>query len=298
MTYFMREKPDEEYMEAILTYHLSEGDSISKQIKLKSRGNFRREMCMLPPIRLNLKDAGTGYSDLDSFKKLKLVTHCNPNSAYQVYILKEYLIYKLYNLFTEYSFRTRLLKVNYIDTGKKGKIYTRYGFVIEPVDMIEERLNAIELENLSITNKDINPENADRVCIFQYMVGNTDWHFTAQHNIKIFKPYDINTAMIIPYDFDFCGLVKANYANPRDDLTIQDVTVRIYLGYCREEERYIEALEEFGELREEIMSTVQQYPYLEDKEKNRVVKYLNKFFELHDKGSLPSMFRRTCMEQE
>ncbi|MFC2096584.1 hypothetical protein ACFLQ3_02680 [Bacteroidota bacterium] len=37
----------------------------------------------------------------------------------------------------------------------------------------------------------------------------------------------------VPYDFDFAGLVNADYANPAEVLDIENVTERYFLGLCR-----------------------------------------------------------------
>ena len=55
ITEYRRKKPKEEYLKAILTYHINEHDSINKEIKLKSRGNSRNKYCDFPPISLNFK---------------------------------------------------------------------------------------------------------------------------------------------------------------------------------------------------------------------------------------------------
>ena len=53
ITNYMRKKPKDEYLKAILTYHISKEDSINKEIRLKSRGEMRNGYGDFPPIRLN-----------------------------------------------------------------------------------------------------------------------------------------------------------------------------------------------------------------------------------------------------
>ena len=43
LTEYTRKKPKDEYMDAILTYHLNAKDSINKNIRIKSRGEFRNQ---------------------------------------------------------------------------------------------------------------------------------------------------------------------------------------------------------------------------------------------------------------
>jgi len=86
LTEYMRKKPKEEYMKAILTYHISETDSINKEIKLRSRGVARNSICNFPPISLNFKKNDLKSPDLKKIDKIKLVTHCN--SGNEEYLFK------------------------------------------------------------------------------------------------------------------------------------------------------------------------------------------------------------------
>ena len=76
ITNYKRKKPKEEYMDAVLTYHINDSDSINKNIRLKSRGEMRNGYCDFPPIRLNFSKAGFQKADVSQINKIKLVTHC------------------------------------------------------------------------------------------------------------------------------------------------------------------------------------------------------------------------------
>ena len=102
-----------------------------------------------------------------------------------MYLFKEYLIYKLYNVLTDYSFRVRLASVDYISTYQKNKVIRSYGFFIEPIELLAERIQAVPVESPALNQKNIIPEMMDRVAIFNYMIGNTDWSVPGQHNCKV-----------------------------------------------------------------------------------------------------------------
>ena len=121
LTTYFRTKPRDSYLNANLTIHSVQDDSISRDIKLKTRGIFRNKYCTFPPIELNIKKVNFGYSDLDKISKLKLVPQCSSGKDKEDYVLKEYLAYKLFNVLTDTSFRVRLLSINYVDTQKKRK---------------------------------------------------------------------------------------------------------------------------------------------------------------------------------
>ena len=301
VTEYRREKPKEEYMNAILTYHINEKDSINKEIRLKSRGEFRNAYCSFPPIRLNFKKTEFQKEDLKKLEKVKLVTHCN--SGNETYVFKEFLIYKLFNVITEYSFKVRLMKVNYIDTGKKKKKpITSYAFMIEPVEMLAERMKIIPVESINLGQANIKPEYMDRTSIFSYMIGNTDWSVPNQHNCKIFsQPGSENPSLgiVVPYDFDYSGLVNATYAIPYEKLPITSVLERYYLGYCRTEDEFSKALKEFSDKKDALYKTINDFQYLSERNRKEMLNYLDGFFNLFDKNnSIVYKLLKECKEKE
>ncbi len=68
---------------------------------------------------LNFKKQDSVGGEFSKIDKIKLVTHCSAGG--EEYLLKEFLIYKMYNVLTEYGFKVRLLRVNYINTFKESK---------------------------------------------------------------------------------------------------------------------------------------------------------------------------------
>ena len=73
---YTRKKPKDEYLKAILTYYINEKDSVNKEVRLKSRGEFRNGYCSFPPIRLNFSKSDFQKPDIKKIDKIKLVTHC------------------------------------------------------------------------------------------------------------------------------------------------------------------------------------------------------------------------------
>jgi len=295
LTEYMRKKPKEEYLNAILTYHISNKDSINKEIKLRSRGIARNNICNFPPISLNFKKSDLKSSEMKKVDKIKMVTHCN--SGNEEYLFKEFLIYKLYNVLTEYSFKVRLVKVDYISTAKNQKIIRSYAFLIEPLDMLAERTKSVPVEILTVAQKNIIPEMMDRMTIFNYMIGNTDWSLAGQHNVKVMSVIDTShpgLGGIVPYDFDYAGLVNAHYALPTEGLGLESVKQRRFLGDCRSVEQYTFALKEFSERKSEFYRIINEFTYLNEKERKYMIGYLDEFYSDLEKGILINSLRREC----
>jgi hypothetical protein len=298
ITAYRRQKSDKEDLPAVLTYHISERDSINKELKLRARGIMRLSYCDFPPIRLNFKKSESPDDEFSNIDKLKLVTHCKLGN--EEYLLKEFLIYKLYNVLTEYGHRVRLARINYINTEKQSKPIRQFAFLIEPLEVLCKRTNSVEVTSMNITQKNIKPEIMDRMAIFNYMIGNTDWSVPIHHNIIILSQGNSprpDLGVIIPYDFDYSGLVNTSYAVPFEGLGLKSVLERRYLGVCRSEEIFINALKEFSDKKEEFYKVIAEFPYLKEKTKKQMTNYLDGFFNDFDKrNTISQKLVNECLE--
>ena len=277
------ERPDRP---ARLWYLDQQGDTVSFDIGVKTRGYYRRIFlnCNVPPLRLNFKKKAVKNTVFAGQDKLKLVTHCRDKAkAYQQFTLQEYLIYKVYNLITENSFRVRLVRMTYVDTEGKRKLVTKYGFLIEDEDRLAERLGGRILKTGVIHQEVTHKEMATLLAVFQYMMGNTDWSVPGHHNIKFVFVDPKLPPLSVPYDFDFAGLVNAPYAKPDHRLQINSVRERLYRGYCRTEEEFQAAFAPFNEQQEAIYALFRDFEYLDEKVKDRSLHYLDDFYETINK---------------
>ena len=87
-------KANPEYLPASFTCKIYDS-SITEKIRVIARGVMRRQICYMPPLRLDFHT--DSLSQLYKLGSLKLVSSCNPNDQYDQLLLKEYLIYKIYN---------------------------------------------------------------------------------------------------------------------------------------------------------------------------------------------------------
>lgn len=282
ITSFIRNKREGEYLDAELIVDYKDMPPITKNIRIKARGNFRRGECFFPPLFLNFKTDPIKNEELKGMKKIKVVTPCSTSKYGETYVFKEYLVYKLYTILNDASFRVRLLDINYVDTGKKDRNYEKFGFIIEPIDLVAKRNNAIEIDSEIVKGTDVIEEDADRVAMFRYMISDTDWRFKSGHNMKYIKSLnDLSGKVIaVPYDFDFSGFVNTNYSFPQEWASASEsVLDRQFLGYCREnEQNYLKTIELFNYKKEELISTITDFKYLSEKEKKSLVDFVNEFF--------------------
>ena len=294
---YQREKYKGEYMPVHFLYQLNDTLQVGREVSLKARGKFRRTHCSLAPFWLDLRKGNEKNEEPGEINRIKVVTHCKGSQAYAEYVLKEYLCYQLYNILSPVSFRARLVRMTYVDTGRKNKETEGWAFMIEPEALLAERHNAIVVEQDLLTGRVFRTEDISRLALFQYMIGNVDYSVPNRHNVKILglPGYGTNGYTPVPYDFDYTGLVNAHYAIPGEDLGISSVRERYYLGPCREEQDYIPSIENLNKYQEKLLQMVQEFEYLEPKDKKSLSSYLEDYFDLAaNQKALIYSLQKTC----
>jgi len=280
------QKKTESWQPANITFHFPDSAVIKEDIKLTARGEFRRTECFVPSIKLDFKN--TTSPRLAKLGRLKLVVGCGTRTNDEKLILKEFLVYKMYNLLTDMSFRVRLLRINYNDTRGKIKSYSQYGFLIEDVDQMAKRNKCKEVDKPSFNTEKTDRQQMTLLALFQYMVGNTDWAVPNYHNIKLMRiaTDSISFPYAVPYDFDFAGVVDAPYAIPDENLKIASVKQRVYRGFPRTMDELEAALDIFRKKSEGIKKLVLNFDLLPKKERELMLDYLDEFYETIDSKSV------------
>ena len=273
-------KYKESYIPAKMTCHVRDGFEVSHDIRIKARGEIRKKICYAPMFFVNIRHAGIEAEYLQDIIKLKVVHRCKSSTTYKYYVLREYLTYQIWNLLSPYGFNTRLVKLKIIDTGRKNKEREDWAFIIEPESMMAERNNCMPIKSDKLSLRTVNQEWMDKVAFFSYMIGQSDFSVTGRHNLKILTPKEYGPAGFIPvpYDFDYCGLVNAEYAIPGEPLGIESVTERYYLGACRSDANYQEAIDWLASYEDEIMDLINSFEYMEESEKKDMIRYLESYF--------------------
>ena len=267
---------------ARFTCRLPDSTTISQQVQLEIRGHYSRENCYVPPLRVIFTKNDSTASPFSSLKKLKLVNGCRQNNIYSQYLLMEFLTYKIFNLLTEKSFRVRLTETTYIDSSAKKKPVKTYAFFIEDVKELAKRNNCREYTAGKPKTEMTDRKQITLVALFQYMIGNTDWSVTGKHNIKtiISREDAMSKLYVIPYDFDYSGLINTSYAIPNPELEIKAVTERLYRGFPRTMEELNESLAIFIKQKDSIFSLINNFELLSVTNKKYMINYLDYFYSL------------------
>jgi hypothetical protein len=249
------------------------------QVQFRARGHVRRmsRTCDYVPLKIEfVKKAtkGTVFAEQDA---IKLVVQCSGGGDYEQYVLREYLAYRIYNAITHRSFRARLAKVTYVDRASGKPTGTRIGMFLEDEGDVARRLEArvVDLQRLLFENLD--SDTLMPAMIFEYMIGNTDMSIYALHNMRILQRPD-KSLHVIPYDFDYSGLVNAPYALPARGSVLKNVTERWYRGPCRSQELVDPYVANFMAKREMIRALPDQIPGFSRTTRDDARNYIDSFY--------------------
>lgn len=280
------------YRPAELSFAGADGVIHNVSIAIRARGKSRRnpDACNFPPLRLDLPDQGTEGTVFAGQDKLKLVTQCHKRDSshkYEQYILKEYVLYRVFNRISPVSFRARLVQVTYVDAGSKIPA-TSYGFFIEDKDHLAARTGLHIADVKQIERASLDPVQTNRVELFQFMVGNTDFSLlrapegeSCCHNIVPLIASD-GKYVPVPYDFDATGVVDPPYALPLEVLKIKNVKQRRYRGRCTPAAAFTQSLDELRAARPQITALFENQTGLQEPIVKTAVGYLGEFYSIID----------------
>jgi hypothetical protein len=267
----------------------------SLDLRVRVRGNFRRlkENCDTPPLKFNFKKHEVPEQSLFAGQpELKLVVPCEGEQ----YVIREYLTYKLYNLLTDNSFRVRLVRLSFHDSGSRENSDPQYGFLIEDKEVLASRSNASMVERMNYRPEIIDQEAFLRMSVYAYLIGNTDWSIQYLHNIELLFLNNEKVFVAVPYDFDLVGLVSSPYAKPAPALRLRSVRERVYRGYCMEDVSVFNTtFKQFQELKPEMYRLVTENSLLEESYIDFATEYFDDFYEvLNDAEKMSKAFKYPC----
>lgn len=262
---------------ATLIYQDEAGSTQRLAVQVRVRGNRRKDptVCQFPPLLIRFPEKMEATSVFGQVQELKMTTHCLEDS----YVLREYLVYKLYNVLSTFSFRARLCRVTYQDSEGKRKSSVHQSFLLEEATAMAQRNKATIVPKIFLIGmQHTNLTMMARVAFFQYMIGNTDWSVPYRHNIRLLSVDKNATCIPVPYDFDYSGLVMTPYAEPPEQLGITSVRQRLFRGYSFPEEVYAQTRALFNERRLAFYNIYTLCPYLSREEKVFATKFLDEFY--------------------
>ena len=281
LTAFIRHNREVASLPAMLKIYTPAGDTLDNAVNISTRGTFRLAHCTMPPMEISFKKPVMAYEGKGPVRKIKLVSTCELGGKNDEYVLREYLVYRMFNIISDSSYRVRLLRVKYYDTGKSGKDMQLFGFFIEPKAILAERVGSVVIENMNLNQKYIEMRSMDKVAIFNYMVGNWDWAVQSLHNITVLKSLSYtgtDLGIAVPYDFDLTGIVDPFYNTPPSTTGLKSNRDRRYMGTARNKELIKTELAWFLTRKEKLYDLVSGFSYLDNRARKDIINYLDSFF--------------------
>jgi hypothetical protein len=258
-------------------------------IEFEVRGSFRKNprYCNFPPLKLEFdreKMHSTVFAKLD---KIKLVTHCQTyDEAYEQYLYQEYLIYRMYNVFTDVSYRVRLVDITYKDLNNPAITITKPGFFLEDPDDIADRFDGQELEVKNVARYEVNKQHYEMLSVFQYMIMNKDWSVPLLHNIKLIATNPYNGPLPVPYDFDWAGIINIPYQVPSATYNPNVGPERKYLGICSKKKDLMGTFNIFNDKKDKLYQLILHSEVLNFEIKQKMTAELDAFFMVINSNSL------------
>jgi hypothetical protein len=304
-----RESENCDYAPTRLEYVDEHGEAQSIPIEIKTRGGWRSltQNCSAPLLFVRFSGDKTADTPFAGQTMLPLTTHCGQGlsldalnnrvrpSQWGQYLLKEYLAHLLYNEITDLSIKARLVRMTYPNPLHPNRKTVSYAFFTEHFESVAARNNSAVLKRTSFDPQSLDLEAANLLALFQFMIGNTDWSIARERNVVLLKGPDGRHSPL-PFDFDMSGLVNAHYAGPAPRLSIDEVTERIYLGYCNPAADWDQLLEPYLSNQLVILAKMDEIPGLNKQSTKASKRFLEKFFEiLHSDELIKSKIIEQCL---
>lgn len=288
--------------EGTFRYIDASGTHQSFPVIVNARGKSRLEICDYPPLRITFNPDDTAGTMFEGQRRLKMVRQCMRGGKGRDWLHLELAAYRAYNAISEYSYKVRQLNVTFRDTASRlGRERVHPAFFLEDDKDMAERLNRKRIRPPKVDPEQMEIVETTHNLLFQYLIGNTDFAVKKGpsgegccHNGRVIteaaKRHDW---IIVPYDFDYAGIIDTEYAMPHERLPIRNVKTRLYRGFCWQNEDLTRSIDLFNQKRGEIESALLPAEISESKSR-RVKNYIERFY---DTINDPQMLQKNLLDK-
>ena len=270
------------YHDSRLKIFDQQGEVTELDVKVKTRGNFRRrkQNCNFPPLRFKINSDKAHETVFKGQSKLKYVSHCQSYiENYEQHTIEEYLIYRMYNLVSDHSYRVRLAQITFIDNNSDEKL-NKYGFFLEDRDDVAQRNGKSNMNYKNVKQYNILRNNMVMLSLFQLMIGNSDWDVERLHNVNVMSVSDHSLPVVVPFDFDWSGIINHPYYTLSPKIAPDAKYKRLYKGMRWSTEELEKAFSNFQKLKPDFLDLITSCKYLKTENKNKFIAYIEEFYQL------------------
>ncbi|MCS6929032.1 MAG: hypothetical protein NZM43_06000 [Saprospiraceae bacterium] len=268
-----------EYFPGVLT--LANGEAFT--VKIQTKGKYRRKIAEIPPLKLKATKKELREHSLDTLTEMRLILPCYDSYEGDVLLIKEYLVYRMFEQLTDRCVRARLVRVTLRDNHVEKSSKKMYGLLVEDNEETAARLKGALVEQYGLPMDSLDVEHTALMAIFQYMIGNTDWDLAMMRNVRMVRMPDGKISPI-PYDFDFAGLVAAPYASPSSESGLRTVRDRFLMANGIPREALRRAVQRIKDKQQALFNLCYSR-HLPRDVSAEMIQYLESFFRKVDKNN-------------
>lgn len=205
--------------------------------------------------------------------------------------MREYLAYRMFEHLTDASMHARLIRLTIRDTHVEKSKRPMYAILLEDEEELVARLHGVLNEEYGTQTDSLHTYQAALTVMFQYMIGNTDWDVSMLRNVRLVRAKESGKTLLVPYDFDFSGLVSAPYSSPSSETGLKTVRDRFLMNNGLKPEALKRALNTL-KLAQNTFYTLCKSKYISTEATNDMLSFLREFFERVDgKNEIPQMLK-------
>ena len=271
----MSRKKDKAYQPLMLRLGGVADTTLALPGRIRTRGNVRLEVCGNPSLKIKLnKQALAAAGFAGELNDLKIVQQCMNNELGRSYLRREASLYDLHQIFSDYHHR--VVPVRLVPRGREEDSYE--AFLVESEEQLSARYAAPVMKSKRASTRGMQRAAYVNMCLFNYLILNTDWQVFNLHNLEVLGGGDDNRLIPIPYDFDYAGLVGTSYAVPDPKRNISSVQEPLWLGRGVTPAELHSGAELFLSLREVAEAYIEQHPGLSAQVKKRWLRRFKEFY--------------------
>lgn len=286
LTTIIENRKKDQYYPATLTTD----DGKSFRVEIKPRGKYRRKIAEIPPLKVKFKKKELTAAGFDTLNEVKLVLPSYDNNTGDELIIKECLAYRMFEHLTSASVRARLVRLTIRDMHVENS-RKMYAILLEDEEETVARMNGVLVEEYGVPADSLIMNQAALVAVFEYMIGNTDWDISMLRNVRLIRSQESGKILVVPYDFDFSGLVSAPYASPSSDSGLKTVRDRFMMANGIKTDYMKRALKTMRSAKDDLYGICRS-KHLARPASDAMVDYLDSFFQqIEEKDEVPTMFK-------
>lgn len=275
LTTIIANKKTNQYFPGTLTTE----DGKTYAIELRPRGKFRRKISEIPPLKIKFKKKMLLAEGLDTLNEIKLVLPTADKASGDELIVKEYLAYRMFERLTPASVRAKLIRLTIRDTHVEKSKKTMYAILVEDEEETCARLKGTPVTEYGIPTDSLIANQAALAVMFQYLIGNTDWEIAMMRNVRLMRSLATGKVLVMPYDFDFSGLVSAPYASPSSESGLKTVRDRFLMSSGLRLEHLKRATQAIKAAKNDLYSICRS-KHLSKATAGEMIAYLDTFFQM------------------